>query len=38
MCSKFSQKSGFFDGFVMHMLFELYDYTLDFENGCCTFG
>ena len=22
----------------MHMLFEFFDYTFDFKNGCCTFG
>ena len=38
MCNKVSRKSEIFDGSVMHMLFELFDYTGDFENGCCTFG
>ena len=38
MCNKFSRKSEIFDGSVMHMLFELFDYTLDFKNSCCTFG
>jgi len=38
MCNKFSRKSEIFDGFVMHMLFELFDYTFNFENDCCTFG
>ena len=38
MCNKFSRKSEIFDGFVMHMLFELFDYAFDFENVCCTFS
>ena len=38
MCNKFSRKSEIFDAFVMHMLFELFDDTFNFENNCCTFG
>ena len=28
MCNRFSRKSEISDGFVMHMLFELFDYSL----------
>ena len=38
MCNKFSRKSEIFDRFMMHMLFELFGDTFDFENDCCTFG
>ena len=38
MCNKFFRKSEFFDRFMMHMLFESFGYTFDFENDCCTFG
>lgn len=37
MSNKFSRKSEIFDGFVMRMHFELFDYTFDFENDCYTF-